>query len=163
MTVKTVYTNADGQATIVCEHCGRTKSVPAANFREVFKPLKVRCSCGTIFFICLEIRKFYRKKTRLKGEYTKLNAHSSALVEKGPLFVEDLSRTGIGFRTAALHTIQVSEVIVVQFTLDDNNRTEIRKSATVRRVSQYEIGAEFLDFSSYCSENRTLGFYLMPR
>lgn len=163
MTVKTIYTNADNQATIVCEHCSKTKSVPAANFREIFKPLKVRCGCGTTFFIRIEIRKFYRKKTRLNGEYTRLNANSSAFAEKGHILVEDLSRTGIGFCTTSPHTLQVDKVVVVQFTLDDSQRTHIRKNATVRRVSEYTIGAEFLDFTSYCAENRTLGFYLMPK
>jgi hypothetical protein len=163
MTVKTIFTDADDQAMIVCEDCGKTKRVHAANFRGFSKPLKVQCGCGATFFVRLELRKFYRKETRLDGEYSKLDSHSRSSVERGKIFVEDLSRTGIGFRTTITHNIRVNEVVVVQFVLDDSQKTEIRKSAIVRRIEEQFIGAEFLDFDSYSNENRRLGFYLMPR
>jgi hypothetical protein len=163
MTVKTIFTNADGQAMIVCEHCGITKSVRAAAFREFLKPLKVQCRCGATFFVRLELRKFYRKETRLNGEYSKLDSSGRSSVEKGKIFVEDLSRTGIGFCTTITHNMRVNEVVVVQFVLDDRQKTEIRKRAIVRRIEEQFIGAEFLDFDSYSNDNRTLGFYLMPR
>ena len=79
------------------------------------------------------------------------------------MIVEDLSRTGLGFRTRYRHTIQVNDVLSITFTLDDKQKTDIRKSVRVRRVNDRFIGAEFVDHDAYTDINRILGFYLMPR
>ena len=77
--------------------------------------------------------------------------------------VEDISRTGLGFRTVCGHTILVNDVLSVTFTLDDKQKTDIRKSVRVRRSDDRFIGAEFVDHDTYTETNRILGFYLMPR
>ena len=77
--------------------------------------------------------------------------------------VEDLSRTGLGFRTKTDHNICVQDLIRVSFILDDNKHSEVNKSAVVRRVHDDFVGAEFLDFDGFNEINRTLGCYLMPR
>jgi hypothetical protein len=77
------------------------------------------------------------------------------------MVVEDLSRTGLGFRTKTNHNIRVQDVIAVKFILDDNKHSEINKSAVVKQVNNNFVGAEFLDFDGLHETNRTLGFYLM--
>jgi hypothetical protein len=61
------------------------------------------------------------------------------------------------------HTILVNDVLSVTFTLDDKQKTDIRKSVRVRRIDDRFIGAEFVDRDTYTDTNRILGFYLMPR
>jgi hypothetical protein len=51
----------------------------------------------------------------------------------------------------------------VRFTLDNTKCSEVNKSAIVKRVTDYFVGAEFVDFDTFNETNRTLGFYLMPR
>ena len=79
------------------------------------------------------------------------------------MLVEDISRTGLGLRTLYKHTVMDNDVLAVTFTLDDQQKTNIRKSVRVRRVDDYYIGAEFIDHDTYTDTNRILGFYLMPR
>lgn len=163
MTVKKVYANANEKGTIVCDQCGKMKSVSVSDVKSIGKPLKVKCGCGHIFFIIIELRKYYRKNTRLPGEYVKISEDMSKGLERGNITVEDLSRTGIGFRTKGKHTIRENDIIRVKFLLDNDKRSEVSKSAVVRRIHDTFIGAEFIDFDAYNETNRTLGFYLMPR
>ena len=85
------------------------------------------------------------------------------MLEQGRLIVEDISRTGIGFRILNNHTVQPNDVLAVTFTLDDKQQTRIQKSVRVRRIDNYFVGAEFLDHDAYTDTNRMLGFYLMPQ
>lgn len=163
MKVKKIYANEHEKGTLVCEQCGKTRIINVSDFKNIGKPLKVKCNCGHAFFISIEVRKFYRKKTSLTGEYFKISNDVSKGLEKGTMIVEDVSRTGIGFRTKLRHNIGVHDVIRVKFSLDNDKQTEVTKSAVVKRVNEQFIGAEFIDFDGYNETNRTLGFYLMPR
>jgi len=84
-------------------------------------------------------------------------------LEQGTMTVEDLSRTGLRFRTKISHNIRVADMLRVRFVLDDAQRSEVHKSAMVKWVANYCVGAEFGDFDAFNETNRTLGFYLMPR
>ena len=162
MNIKKIYANESGKGTLVCEKCGKTRSIDLLEFKNIGKPLKVKCACEHVFFVRIEVRKFYRKRINLVGEYVKVSSDVSKGLERGAMTVEDLSRTGLGFHTKKSHSICVKDVIRVSFILDDNKRSEINKSAVVRQVTDDFVGAEFLDFDGFHETNRTLGFYLMP-
>ena len=111
----------------------------------------------------IEVRKFYRKSIHLNGEYIKISNNTAKGIEKGAITVEDLSRTGLGFRTKKPHNISVADILRVRFTLDNTKCSEVDTSAIVRQVTNYFVGAEFVDFDTFNETNRTLGFYLMPQ
>jgi hypothetical protein len=113
--------------------------------------------------VSIEVRKFYRKSTCLSGEYIKISPETAKGIEKGAMTVEDLSRTGLGFRTKTHHNLHVKDRLIVRFTLDNAQRSEVSKSAIVKRISHSFVGAEFVDFDAFNETNRILGFYLMPR
>jgi hypothetical protein len=163
MDIKKIYANEDEQGTLVCEKCGKTRVINLSDFKNIGKPLKVKCSCSHFFFVSIEVRKFYRKNTHLSGEYIKVSRDGAKGLEKGIMTVEDLSRTGIGFRTKTNHDIRVEDLLRVRFVLDDAKHSEVNKSAVVKRVSNDFVGAEFVDFDMFNETNRTLGFYLMTR
>jgi hypothetical protein len=163
MDMKKIYANEDEKGTLVCEKCGKTRVINLSDFKNIGKPLKVKCSCGHFFFVSIEVRKFYRKNTHLSGEYIKVSHDAGKGLEKGIMTVEDLSRTGLGFRTKTKHDIRVDDLLRVRFVLDDAKRSEVTKSAVVKRVSDHCIGAEFVDFDMFNETNRTLGFYLMTQ
>jgi hypothetical protein len=163
MNIKKIYANDHGQGTLVCEKCGKTRVIKLADFANICKLLKVNCKCGYVFFVSIEVRKFYRKSTSLVGEYIKIGNDASKGLEKGIMMVEDLSRTGLGFRTKTTHHICVEDRLRVRFTLDDDKHSEVHKSVVVKRVNNFFVGAEFLDFDVVNNTNRALGFYLMPR
>jgi PilZ domain-containing protein len=163
MLTHAIYTNLSDSVTLVCEQCHRSKALQATIAKDLPQPLKVRCPCGATFGVNIIIRQFYRKKTRLPGHYVRREAQTNKILEQGQMFVEDISRTGLGLRTLYKHTVLSNDVLVVTFTLDDQQKTDIWKSVRVRRVDDYWIGAAFIDHDTYTETNRILGFYLMPR
>jgi len=163
MNVKKIYANESDKGTLVCEKCGKTRTINLSEFKNIGKLLKVKCGCEHVFFVRIEIRKFYRKSTNLPGEYVRVNRDFSKGLEKGSIIVEDISRTGLRFRTNKKHNICVNDLIRVSFTLDDNKNSEVLKSAIVRRIKGNFVGVEFLDFDGFNEMNRTLGCYLMQR
>jgi hypothetical protein len=163
MQTHTIYANLSENVTLVCEQCRRSRPLQAALVKDLPQPLKVRCPCGATFGVNIIIRQFYRKKTRLPGMYVVYDPRTNKMLEQGRMIVEDISRTGLGFRTTSHHTILVNDVLSVTFTLDDQQKTMIRKSVRVRRIEDQFIGAEFVDHDGYTDTNRMLGFYLMPR
>jgi hypothetical protein len=163
MQTHTIYANLSESITLVCEQCHRSKVLDAAVVKDLPQPLKVRCPCGATFGANIIIRQFYRKQTRLLGTYVKYEPQTHKILEQGRMIVEDISRKGLGFRTLYKHAILVNDVLSVTFTLDDKQKTDIRKSVWVRRLDDRFIGAEFSDPDAYTDTNRMLGFYLMPR
>jgi hypothetical protein len=163
MEIKKIYVNDHEKGTIICEKCGKTRVVNLSDFKNIGKPLKVKCGCGHFFFVRIEVRKFYRKSTHLRGEYIKISHEVTQGLEKGAMTVEDLSRTGLRFSTKIPHNIRGADMLRVRFVLDNAQHSEVHKSAIAKWVTNYLVGAEFVDFDTFNEANRTLGFYLMPR
>ena len=163
MQTHAIYANLSETVTLVCEQCRRSKAFKAAAVKDLPQPLKIQCPCGVTFGVNIVIRQFYRKKTQLLGTYVKYDFQTPQILEQGRMIVEDISRKGLGFRTIYRHTILVNDVLSITFTLDDKQKTDIRKSVRIRRIDDRFIGAEFVDHDTYTDTNRILGFYLMPR
>jgi hypothetical protein len=156
-----IYVNFTDTVTLACEACHRRKTLPAAAVQDLPQPFKVRCPCGVLFGVTVIIRSFYRKKTQLPGTYAQHDTQTGQLHARSPMIVEDISRTGLGFRPLGPHTVRVNDVLFVAFTLDDSQQTPIQKTVRVRRIADGCIGGEFLDHDAYTDTNRILGFYLM--
>jgi hypothetical protein len=152
--VQRVYTDINDEGTVTCPMCQKSKRAHFTTYKHAREVLKVKCACGCVFGLVIEQRKYYRKKTSLHGQYTVVGA-----TETGSLVVEDLSLTGIGFQTRRAHHMQVGDRIAIRFTLDNPRKTEIYKTAVVRRMRDTFVGAEFCAGTAYDKE---LGFYLMP-
>ena len=141
------YVNSRKEVALTCPSCHSTRIVNFAQYTNDKIPLKAKCVCGCIFDvpdIILESRKYYRKRTRLQGSYTK-----TVVDEIGCMTVKDVSFSGIRFQTEKEHDITVDEVLGVRFVLDDHKHTEIRRTVTVRHVRGRFIGAEFCDMHGY--------------
>ena len=154
MDIKKIYANENEEGTLVCEKCGKTRVINLSDFKNIGKPLKVKCSCSHFFFVSIEVRKFYRKSTHLSGEYIKVSRDGAKGLEKGVMTVEDLSRSGLGFRTKTNHSLRVKDLLRVRFILDDARHSEVNKSVVVKRISNYFVGAEFVDFDIFNETNR---------
>jgi hypothetical protein len=149
-----VYVNHNDEGTITCPHCEKSKQLNFAKQKTSHEPLRVKCTCGNSFKIIVEIRTYYRKKTGLRGHYATPDSNKS-----GSIIVEDLSLTGLGFRTRLPHSLQRGEVIALRFVLDNKVQSEVQKQAIVRRIQGCFIGAQFCDLQAFDKE---LGYYLMP-
>lgn len=151
--IKKVYPH-DHEVVLVCEQCGNTKKINTVKYEKLKKPLRIKCGCGSQFLVSIETRKYYRKSTRLYGEYAKVGTEGVA----GRMIIRNLSRTGLGFEMAGDHALRPDDILRIRFTLDDRMRTEIHKKVVVRNMQDRFVGAEFCDLEPYES---VLGFYLM--
>ena len=155
METQRVHLNPDNMAVIKCPQCGTTRTVNAARLDNPRGPLKARCKCGAVFRILFEVRKVYRKETRLHGDYFK----DSPGEEQGRIIVRDISLSGIGFTTLTKHNLKQGDKVRLRFTLDDERRSAIEKDGVVKVVNDKSIGCQFTDSDQ---RDEALGFYLMP-
>jgi hypothetical protein len=181
MTTRTLYVNFTDTVTLTCDACHRSKVLPATTVKDLPQPLKVRCPCGAVFGVTVVIRACYRKPTRLLGTgvtvviracyrkptrllgtYATRDAQTGQLRSGGQMIVENLSHTGLGLRPLAPPIVQINDVLLVTFTLDDPQHTLIQTAVRVRQIADGCIGGEFLDHGAFTTTNRILGFYLRP-
>jgi len=153
-----LYVNVEDHASITCPKCNDVKVANVKRYHGSRKPLKIQCRCGWIFHGILETRKFYRKYVKFPGSYTKAGSRNDGL-----MVVENLSMSGIGFRTRVQQPIQAGDILTAKFGLDNKPRTEIAKDIVVkiaiRQITGSLIGAEFCDINAFCKE---LAGYLRP-
>ena len=98
MNTHALYVNFTDTVILACDACHRSTTLPAATVKDLPQPLKVRCPCGAVFGVTVVIRSCYRKPTRLPGTYGTRDAQTGQLRTRGQMIVENLSRTGLGFR-----------------------------------------------------------------
>lgn len=144
--------NEENKATICCPYCGYTATVSAEKFSTDKKILKTRCTCGKAFLSSLEFRKHYRKKVRLAGSMR--NLRTRKVVD---IVVRDLSGGGIGFTVLSQIVPEVGDVLDLDFTLDNANRSKISVQVSVRKIEDRFVGSQF----AIRNIPRELGFYLM--
>ena len=158
MTQIKMFVAEDGKATFMCPSCGMVRRFHVAHLIHPKKAVKVRCQCGETFPVSFEIRKAYRKSVFLFGEYCRLEKdirHPYA-----QMIVEDLSLTGLRFRTAVHHELKEGDIIYLEFPLNDKRKSMIKGTAVVRWVRGKSVGAQFQDLES--SSQKALGFYFLP-
>jgi hypothetical protein len=148
-----VFTGGTDTGTITCRQCGKTKTLDISHFKNVRKLVKVKCTCGTLFDVLFESRRYHRKKVQLKGEL--FNAKSHDIIDH--VIITDISVGGISFITKLGMT--VGEVYRISFSLDGQNEADIKEEIRIKYVKNREVGAEFTEEEKY---NYDLDFYLTP-
>jgi PilZ domain len=151
----TFHVNKKNEITLICPRCGKVKKHRLAHPELAGKLLRITCSCGHAFVAVIDGRRHYRKRVRLEGKCC--TAAAGGPFER--ITVENISHSGISFRTPWKNQCRVSDILRLSFVLDNAHRTEISKTVVVKHVQGCVVGAE------YCQPdepNATLGFYLMP-
>jgi hypothetical protein len=152
--IQKAFVGQNGAVVIKCPVCEAVKKYNVDQFRGVKHSVSVKCSCKHLFPVNLEFRKFYRKTTKLSGDYVLLPEK----IHRGRLTVVNISRGGAGLQILGSHRLQPGLEIQLRFTLDDKHLSLIDKRAVVRLIMKNYIGCEFVGDSSHDKE---LGFYLM--
>ena len=128
--IQKIYVDTDNNATLLCPHCGTSKTVNVEKFKKRGDPLKIRCTCRETFSVTFEFRKAHRKETNLVGHYCRLPARGDWL----GMTVRNISSTGVGFETYSPHDLGKDDEVRVRFTLDDAKQSEIERDAIVRVI-----------------------------
>ena len=154
--LKKTYVRPDNTVVLTCTNCGFQKEVQAESFRDIKHTVKVKCRCQKTFMVFLEFRNRVRKKTHLRGTYINHSQKDSS----GFLIIQDISVTGMSFTSLDLKNFKVDDELRVEFTLDDEHRTEISKDIIVTDVRKKSVGCEY-DSSEEVAFGSPLGYYIM--
>lgn len=152
--IKKVYVSEKNRVTIICPECGNVKVEDAEQFKgaEGDRNIDITCEkCNAQIAVFIDFRRYYRKSVSLQGIIHKPDGKFCKIT------IENLSRSGVGFTLEDTFSVEMDEELDVQFTLDDEDKTFIRKKAVVRYIRDNVIGAEFTEFQKFSKE---LGFYL---
>lgn len=152
--MQTVFVNRENKAIFTCPKCTKAKTIDVSKMILEKKKLniKVKCTCGHIYPVVLERRKFYRKKTNLPGIFT-----LDEIPKEFPMTVIKISRLGIEFNSSESEKLKIDDRIGIEFRLDDKSRSLIRKKIVIKKIEGKSIGAEFCSQDEY---DKILGFYL---
>ena len=154
--ISKTYVRPDKTAVITCPHCNVQKTINVAALNEHKSRLKIKCSCKNIFTANLEFRKRVRKRTHLRGTYVNHSQKNNS----GNIIVTNVSVSGLEFTSLDVPTFKVDDELTLEFTLDDEHRSEIRKQAIVRDIRTKSVGCEFPGAGEYAFDG-PLGFYVM--
>ncbi len=155
MTIPTVFVTPELTATFACESCGNSYTKDVSKFvrHKAQVRLKYKCKCGHIFSVILERRRVIRKEVRLKGVLTQNR-------KQYPGVITDLSPNGIRFKTLEKALIKEGNRAEVKFTLDNPNRSEVRKYIRIRNAfSEHNFGCEFEDTEHFDDLGKYFLFY----
>jgi hypothetical protein len=150
---KKIYVRPDKTVVLTCPHCGKQQEVHTSLFRG---KIKLRIKCCDVFMVRIEFRKRVRKSPQLKGTYINHSQKDS----KGDLAIQDLSITGLSFTCPNIHLFKIEDELTIEFILNDEQRTVIRKDAIVRSVRENSVGCEFESGGELAFEG-PLGYYIM--
>ena len=154
--LKKTYVRPDNTFVLTCPNCGFQQEIQAEDLKNYKNKLKVKCRCQKTFLVFLEFRNRVRKKTKLRGTYIN---HSQKDIS-GFLIIQDISVTGLSFASLDLKNFKVDDELRVEFTLDDEHRTEISKDIIVTDVRKKSVGCEY-DSSEEVAFGSPLGYYIM--
>jgi hypothetical protein len=146
---KRVFVNDNGEGTFICPACnkGVIRDLSAFSKAPSAVRLKCKCSCGHVYRVLVERRRHFRKPVNLVGMFFYQNHEGHPV--KGLIKVLDISQSGMRFSVNSVPDFKVGDKLVVEFTLDDEEHSQIRETGTVRRIQTNIIGLSFKNTDHY--------------
>jgi len=161
--IKKIHINDSDEATFVCPNCDKTKTVDVSKYINVNSRTQVKstCRCGCSWTSILERRKRYRMAVNIPCICNHMGARGSS--ESIPMRIADLSSNGLKIKPIKNGTIKttdyfIDDPIIVDFHLEDNDKTHLKKTAYAKNISENHIGAQF-DGSKH--GDHIIGFYIL--
>jgi hypothetical protein len=156
--VKRIPITDSNKATFICPKCKTMKTVDVSKFVHTDRVVKIKskCSCGHRWTSQFEKRKQYRKTVNFAGTYDYIK--DGKVADKGGITVLDLSNGGAKLKLNVERDLQVGDNLDLEFQLDDNNATLIKKRVAICSINGSYIGTTFGSPDNIGTE---LGFYLM--
>ena len=154
-----VFIYKDNKAIIICPKCDRSKTIDVSEElgSKYLVQLQHKCSCGFLYIVLLERRKRHRKTTNLQGTYSCLV--SGDQVAKGLMTIQDITRAGLSFKLdkSASQKLSMGDNLTLEFHLDNNSRSLIKKKGIISNMRGPYIGFEFSSVDLY---DKALGQYM---
>ena len=149
-----VYIGNSNEGKITCPGCWENKTVTVPNDLIRKRVLEITCRCGQSFSILLDYRRHSRKNVNIPGKIFHLNSKQ----EINNVIITSLSVGGVGFKMQSSESINLDDVIEIEFTLDDEYNAAIREEVVIKWRNGNFVGTEFHDQDMY---NCDLDFYFI--
>jgi hypothetical protein len=155
-----VFVADDDMAVFECPQCKKAKRADVSRFKDIGQAvkIKVKCPCGHLYRAVLERRKSFRKTVNFPGTYT--HVLPDFREDKGGITVKDLSRSGIKIKLNAEKEFKPGDILFVEFQLDDQQRSLIKKDAIIKKINGSYLGLEFKSIDSSNPSDKAIGFYM---
>ena len=155
-----VFVTESNMGVFECPQCKKGKSVDVSRYRNIRQVvrIKVKCPCGHTYRVVLERRKNFRKDVNFPGSYT--HVLPDYREDKGGITVKDLSRSGIKIKLNVEKDFKIGDILLVEFQLNDKQRSLIKKNAVIKKISDPYLGLEFNSIDSSDPSDKAIGFYM---
>jgi hypothetical protein len=156
-----VFIQEKNTAIFLCPKCASFKTIDVSAYSDIEGDVEIdiECKCGHSFSAFLDRRKDYRKKVNLPGTYTYTSSEGE--IERGTLFVKDISRNGFKFKVKVDPKFSVGDNISLKFQLDNKQKTLIKKEVVIKNIFKDKtISSEFCSVSPSDPNDKAIGFYL---
>lgn len=154
-----VFIYKDNKAIIICPKCEKSKTIDVSQElgSKYLVQLQHKCSCGYLYIVLLERRKRHRKITNLQGSYRCLVSEKSEA--KGSMTIQDITRAGLSFKLdgSAVQKLNMGDNLWLEFHLDDQSKSLIKKKGVISNIRGPYIGVEFSSVDLY---DKALGRYM---
>ncbi|MBU1172129.1 MAG: PilZ domain-containing protein [Proteobacteria bacterium] len=149
-----IFINSENIATFICPTCNKTRNADVSKIigAKTAINIKCKCKCGQHFETTLERRRFYRKGIQFKG-----TCYLGKDNLKLSVIITDISRSGMKIQLNAPHDFNPGDELLIEFQIDDSEKSLISKKIIIRTISGKKLGAEFKSPEHYDK----LGSYLM--
>jgi hypothetical protein len=156
-----IYAGGNDVAQVTCPECGKTKSIDVSKFKKLDKAVKgaIKCPCGHRCQFLLERRQYYRKPVKLKGILKPLTPEAGTA--KRAVEILDISRSGLKISVAMPHHLKPGDLALIEFYLDDKQKSYIHKKVRIKSISGAKVGIAFQTFGTADFCDRAIGFYLL--
>ena len=156
-----VFITDNNMATFTCRQCEKTKSIDVSQYKHLNKAIRVKlkCPCGYSYTVILERRGSYRKKADITGLYFKIVSGKEE--SRGNMTVKNISRYGLKLNFREKPNLEIGDKLLVEFKLDNNLKSLIRKEVIIRNINDKCIGAEFCSVNESNEYDKAIGFYLL--
>ena len=152
---KKVCLNNNKEGYVNCSHCGKAHKIGTKD-SESNVTKRIACSCSNVTDVHLEQRQHFRKDVESIGTFKRLYPDTS---EMGKVIIEDISHTGMRFKTVTRNLLKKDDILEIRFTLKDSHDSLIAENGVVRFVKGHYVGIEFQHLSEH--SKKLIGFYLM--
>jgi hypothetical protein len=151
-----VFINDREEGTFICPACNNGVIRDLSQFAQAQTAirLKCKCNCGNVYRVLLERRRHFRKQVNLVGIF--LFPGSKGNPMKGLIKVRDISQSGIQFSVNSMPEFDVGDKLIIEFTLDDEERSQIRETGIVQWIQSSNIGLDFQTTDHYGKLGRYL-------
>ena len=148
-TERRVFLNDRGEGTFICPACEKGVIRDLNQFADTHTAvrLKCKCSCGNVYRVLVERRRHFRKSTNLVGMFSYTQGRGRPV--KGLIRIRDISQSGVRFSVNNIPEFTVGDKLIIEFTLDDDERSQIREEGIVRRIHSNMVGLSFKTTDHY--------------